>query len=840
MKKIVTKAIAVLMTLVLLIGVVPANAIFTKDIFDPPVKIGVISDPHYFPESYVNNDSAVYLHEAYCDSKLMGESAAILKAALQTISERQRKGLYNMDYLILPGDLTSEGEKLGHMEVASLLKAFEAQTGIDVYIINGNHDINNYAAVNYNGPGGKRISARDNPDLLLTTPEMFKEIYADFGYNQADSVFIPANGKAGGLSYSIGLRGGYRFIAIDSCVYSADVTGSGNDSKESSMNITPELAQWVINETKEAVKNGETVIATAHGSLVEHFDLEKFLSKTSTIYDNERLAGQFADAGMHFIFTGHMHANDVASFVSANNETIYDIETCALISYPNTYREASFSKGPVQGYVSCDLNNVDCDAESPIDVSNISDKYGIIEKPFSENYCMPMLYGGSIEQGIHSDAVNYFNNAFLFRVSDAMRKYLPGGLAGLLAEKGLDLGSTLTKSAPGLTRALTDFNLTPEAFSQFLGAVVERIDNKYIFDTTHTLNLVSATVARFAEFEIAAGNSSTEFGKIALLALTYNAAGNENPTDNPEITQAISALRTQAGADRLIAELLDIVINDILFDDVLPSISLNELDAMLPSEIMLKLRAIAGDDVSVGGILDLLFNTTAKRLNKLPFVHIASGRDLVMASFYTLGLPIINAKGRLDICNALANVLESFTSDINPFRLGDNNCTLEYNGKVVVTPTTENYRLPADIVIKGSNIPGDIFIEWHTMLGIDGSDVQLTPSISGFAFEQTIERIDKPSPAVDLGFMTLDKTIPLIQHTVAVSGLEPGVKYSIRVGDIARGLLSEPIVFTINADGKTTLSNESGDNNFFDSLLKAYTIILFAIKSLFTLYEFLN
>ncbi len=840
MKRTLIKSVATLMTFVMLVGVVPANAFFTKDMFDPPTKIGVMSDTHYFPESYVNNNSIEYMHDAYCDSKLMGESTAITKAALQTIAERKSKGLYNMDYLILPGDLTFEGETLGHTEIADLLREFEVQTGIEVFVINGNHDVNNYNAVNYNGPGGKRITADNNPELLLTTPEEFKEIYADFGYNQADRIFTPATGKAGGLSYSVGLRGGYRLIAIDSCIYSADVTTSKNDAKESRMQITPGLAAWVLNETKEAVKSGETVIAMAHGSLVEHFDLQKFLSKNSTILDNERLSGEFADAGMHFIFTGHMHSNDVASTISANNETLYDIETCELSSYPDTYREASFSKGFLQGQVRCNLNNVDCDAESLVDISNISDKYGIIQKPFSENYCMPILYGGSIENGIRNNGTNYFNNAFLFRVSIAIDDALPKGLTGFLKTKGIDIGAALTKNSPALKSTLKSYNLTPEAFTQFLGAVVARIDNKYIFDKTHTEELVSSIVARFASFEISPGKSTTEFGKIALLALGYNSAGNENPEDNPEIIEAVSALRTQAGADRVIEELIDIIINDLLFDDILPSISLNDLDILLPADIMLRLRAIAGDDLSVGGILDLILDDAANRLNKLPFIGIDSGRDLVKVLVYTAGYKYLNSEARLDISNALADIIVSFTSDENPCKLGDYNTTLEYKGKVAVVPTAENYRLPADISLSAGTNPGEIKINWNTLMGIYGNNVELSPLSANAVITGSYERFEKKIPAIELGFTTLYKTKSLLKHTVTISGLEAGKAYSYKIGDSEKNLMSGTLEFRITKNGEIETGSTTDSRDFFTEFLDLFKVIYTFVLSFNEILKFLR
>lgn len=840
MKKVLFKLTAVMLTFTLLFSTLTAIPAFSKDTYDPPIKFGVVSDPHYFPEKFCNTNSKEFLHDAYCDSKLMGESAAILKATLETIAVRKAQGTYDMKYLLVPGDLTFDGEKAGHIEIAALFKAFEKKTGIQIFVINGNHDINNYKAADYATADGKKITASDNPELLLTTPEDFREIYADFGYSQADSIFVPSKGKAGGLSYAVSLPGGYRLIAIDSCIYSSDVTSGGTDANEGGMSITPELFAWVLKETKEAKLRGETVIGMAHGSVVEHFSLERALSKNSMINDYENISYQLADAGMHFIFTGHLHANDIASTVSANNETIYDIETCCLINIPDTYREVSFSKGLVAGNETCTLNNVDCDAACNVDVSGIWPKYGIIEKPFSENYCMPMIYGGSIEQGIKSDGAEYFNRAFLARVAPEIKKVLPNGLAGLLKEKGINLGDKLANASPSLKSALKGYNFTPQAFSQFLNAIVTQIDNKYILDTSHTEALISAAVAKFAHFDIAQGNSATEFGKIALLAVEYNAIGNENPLDNPEIQAAVNALRTQAGADRFIDELLDIVINDVLFDDILPSISLNDLDTMLPANVMTVLRTIAGNDLTVGGILDKILNTAASSMNSLPFVNIKTGRDLVKALVYTVGYKYLNAGTRLKISNAFADLIVSFTTDNNPFVCGDANTTLQYDGKVNVVPTAANYRLPADISIaKGANI-GDIIITWNTIQGIEGSNIEMNPLPAAVQITVGTERIEKSITMLDFGVMTLNEPRVLLKHTVTINGLESGVNYSFKIGDSGKNYMSAATIFSIDENGNIQNGSADGENDFFSSLLSNLTKILEVVLSFKTIVNLLT
>lgn len=52
---------------------------------------------------------------------------------------------------------------------------------------------------------------------------------------------------------------------------------------------------------------------------------------------------RYADAGVSAVFTGHMHANDIASITTEAGNTLYDIETCATVTYPSDIRFATLS-----------------------------------------------------------------------------------------------------------------------------------------------------------------------------------------------------------------------------------------------------------------------------------------------------------------------------------------------------------------------------------------------------------------------------------------------------------------------------------------------------------------
>ncbi len=839
MKLLIKKLFAVLLVFCFALGALPGQTFSIAAQKERELLIGVLSDTHYFPESYVNNKSEEFLRDTHCDAKLKGESSALLKAALETIAQRKEDGTFTMKYLLIPGDLTFNGEKLAHQEVAAQLKDFRERTGIEVLIINGNHDINNRKAATYATPDNRKVDANENPEMLYTTPELFRSIYEDFGFNQADSLFCPEGKKGGMMSYSVGLQCGYRLIAIDCCSYTSDITRSGKDEHESVMQITPELFEWIINETRKAEDRGEKVIGMAHGSIVEHFDLQKIISKNSTVFENERIAGRLADEGMHFVFTGHLHSNDVAKTISANGETIFDIETGALISYPNTYREVRFSNGDMPDEIVCRLDNVDCDDRTQVDISGVSDKYGVIPKPFRENFAMPALHGGSIEDGIRSNAYLYFKNAHAFRVSNAIKKALPNGITGLLEEKGIDLGALALTSTPALREALKGYDLSPGAFAQFINAVISSIDNKYILNTDNTEDVINGVVERFADFEIVEGNPDTAFGKIALLAFEYNAAGNEDPEKNPEILESIAALRSQTGADRIIGELLDIILNQLLLEEILPSISLNELDLMLPEDTMTKLRRINGEDLSVGTVINTFLDSAVKKLNRYPLINVNSSSDLALAGIYTACLPILGSAGRLKVGNALADLVTSFTIDEKPEKLGDFNITLEYKSNVQIVPTTGNYRLPADIVASKGQNEGEVVIIWNTMPGVDNSDVIFETPSPAINFIAATEDYDKPVPALDFGFFAIKKNIQLLNHSVTISGLEKGKEYRIKVGDDSRGYLSEPMILKIDNRGRVSLKEADKRIDFFEWLVSVYNALISIFNSFKTISAFL-
>ena len=170
-----------------------------------PLQVGVVSDIHYFAEKMTGNWCDAFMRFAQNAFSERYETPALLESALAALAAHAEEN--GMKYVLLPGDLTANGEYDAHVELAARLERFEQETGLSVIVTNGNHDINNHNGFTFEH--GKREDAR------ITTPEEFRSIYQNLGYDLAYHTFTPQNGRAGMLSYSVRLDGGYRLIVLD-------------------------------------------------------------------------------------------------------------------------------------------------------------------------------------------------------------------------------------------------------------------------------------------------------------------------------------------------------------------------------------------------------------------------------------------------------------------------------------------------------------------------------------------------------------------------------------------------------------------------------------------------
>lgn len=316
---------------------VPALAVEKPQ--DMNLRIAVMSDLHYLSPDMIA-DTEDFEHAFNSDRKLLKESSSVLREMLERVRADKP------DILLVSGDLTKDGEQECHAALAKQLQQLQQDVpGLKIYVINGNHDIRNYNAKNFNTADGKAVPA------TRTEPEDFKRIY-DFVYSDPTvlTTFTPAEGnKAGGLSYVARPVEGLTVIAMDTCRYSSDNTSIGDDEHETSGAISADLEKWVIEQTAAAKARGDLVIGLEHHGLVPHFDVQPTILPMYLVNGYERIAQEYADAGMSVVFTGHMHAVDIAAMTTKAGNTFYDIETGSALTYPCPVRFVDLRRSTVGG-----------------------------------------------------------------------------------------------------------------------------------------------------------------------------------------------------------------------------------------------------------------------------------------------------------------------------------------------------------------------------------------------------------------------------------------------------------------------------------------------------------
>lgn len=328
---------------------------FTQEISKGSVKISLMSDIHVLPKELIA-DNPAYTRAMHADRKLFTQSQGIFDEAIRLAE------VNDSEIIMIPGDLTKDGEVQSHKYVSEKLEAWksgrEAQGKKAAYfVIPGNHDINNYDGYDFT----KYNKETDKAELAgLTTHKMFNEMYkslyegAELYINSEEYKSYMANHQGvveghGSSSYakhidlagSIEGKSGLTVIGIDTSINTADVTPNGKDSHITAGTMGESLYEWAKKQVIEAKKRNDVVFLLSHHGYIPHFVKEPELLKEYLLnewnensYDGKRPAEAFADLGVSYVFTGHMHAQDIAKIVSREGNTIYDIETGSTVTYP--------------------------------------------------------------------------------------------------------------------------------------------------------------------------------------------------------------------------------------------------------------------------------------------------------------------------------------------------------------------------------------------------------------------------------------------------------------------------------------------------------------------------
>ncbi|HOK78088.1 MAG TPA: metallophosphoesterase [Verrucomicrobiota bacterium] len=301
----------------------------------PSVRIAVLSDPHYMHPSLLISDGPAFQNYLLYDPKLLCQSAAILDSAIAGITNARP------DLVLIPGDLTKDGELVSHQSAAEVLRRLR-DAGIKVFVCPGNHDVANPEAVAFDGATVAPVPS--------VTPEEFAGIYADFGYGNA-SIRDPNS-----LSYVAEPVPGLLILAMDACRYDR------NTNNRSFVGGYFDAARWdwITNQLDRARAQGKLLIGMMHHGVTEHYLGQKTFFPEYVVDDYESVRETFARYRMRVVFTGHYHAHDIVQFDSPAGK-LFDIETGSLLTYPCPYRVVDLAVNGWLAIKSQFVTNIDYD-----------------------------------------------------------------------------------------------------------------------------------------------------------------------------------------------------------------------------------------------------------------------------------------------------------------------------------------------------------------------------------------------------------------------------------------------------------------------------------------------
>ncbi len=205
----------------------------------------------------------------------------------------QRLARLDLDFLLLPGDLTQHGEPENHGWMMERL----AQLPYPTYVIPGNHDVPTLHS--------------DHQSIGFAE---FPGFYRGFGYRDTDRHY-----------YTQEVLPGVRLIALNSNTFDADGHQVGR--------IDPVQMAWLIETLDQA--SDELVMVMIHHNVIEHMpnQVTDPLGKRYILENAAELLTHLRRANVQVVLTGHLHIQNIAQ-----QGNIYDITTGSLVSYPHPYR----------------------------------------------------------------------------------------------------------------------------------------------------------------------------------------------------------------------------------------------------------------------------------------------------------------------------------------------------------------------------------------------------------------------------------------------------------------------------------------------------------------------
>ncbi len=274
------------------------------------VEFWVVSDPHYINNNLTDSGSAYENIKRTAAGKELDYQEESWQAFIDKAIEQKP------DMLILTGDLTLNGEKASAERLAELLKQL-TDKGIKVFVIPGNHDINDGWARKFVGDKQEKTAAISIAD--------FKEIFAENGYQNATSY------DKSSLSYSVAVNPTYNFLFLDSNIYPDD--NQPQTRPATGGMIRGKTMSWVKKQLEEGKQAKKKTLVFMHHNIYAH---NKLLSSGFVLNNADKFKQLLVEYQVPVVFSGHIHAQDIMTEM-IDNKQLTEIVSGSFSITPQSY-----------------------------------------------------------------------------------------------------------------------------------------------------------------------------------------------------------------------------------------------------------------------------------------------------------------------------------------------------------------------------------------------------------------------------------------------------------------------------------------------------------------------
>jgi len=731
---------------------------------------------------------------------------AIIDSAFESL-EYQIKN-EGLKYIVLVGDLTTNGEYEGHVALAERLREFREKTGCEIYLTNGNHDINNSGASTF--VNNIREQGR------ITTPAEFAEIYHDFGFDQAYHQYKETfgDGTQGSLSYSISLPEGYRLIIADGGKYSSDATAKGLDEHEAAGAFPTKQLEWILSEAEDAKKKDEIPLLFTHWNMSEMNYFHGELLQGFVIDDGYMLQEILADAGIHYSFSGHQHVSDVDITYSDSGEAMYSIITPTLTQYPFSYRTTTFTPD--------EKGNLDV----TYDMMSVDEHSAVKSVNGSSTYPAPYRTTGFYKQYLGRTGTSDFLWKIVKKMLDNYMGKIraAGSIVDFVEEEfNIDLEDTLNGLINGGVRFGDLLEVSGKNLMSFVRDLDSQLMQSVIYPKSDTYALIKNALDDVCNYQISDvpctkyistyGFGDTEkggtLGDLLAEALVYLYYGNEDCTGDEFILDILRQSESPEFTDLIFRIAVEKIAIPVVVDGILAKTELH-LDALFVNTdvsaakyvqlVFAVIAAVADGYTATRSSEEKLLATLNKLGPELFDVNIKKLAETVLATglvpygttieeaLYGVLDHFFPAENKLATAYQLNVLLDGIIND--PDR--DWDVTYTYAGPVEITPTEEDMQLPVRLTVSYGKDAAEAFtVTWFTKYSVKGTDIEFT-SDYGCKTEKTTEETTITGYGFDFGtFGILPWTRNAVKHTVTVTGFTPGDTIKFRVGDEEKGFFSD-------------------------------------------------